>query len=254
MRNHVIEVAVVSIAVLTIVIAQNNDAQPVPLVAQNHVAAQSAVQSAEPALAQEALQPNSVLRGRYVEARTAAVFAGACHYNSEFVTAGRRAVLGWTIESGRYDGVSLAGVQIAAAVRAKTNLHLADSPRESVVYLSQDLTEAEVRGALAWLRDRQGEVVGKILQVRRTAVQVAVAKGAEGRFQLTAGKDIALAGGSLPNRECCAMPFNIWYEPLSSVQKKFVGRAESVSVNIDQLKSRWSRFDDNCVYFGAFEI
>ncbi len=254
MRNHVIEAAVVSIAVITIVIAQNSYAQHGPRVAQTQVAAQPAVQIAQPAVAQEALQPSSALSGRYVEARTAAVFAGACHYNSEFVTAGRRAVMGWSIESGRYDGVSLAGVQIAAAVRAKSNLHLADSPRESVVYLSRELTGAEVQGALAWLREQQAEVVGKILEVRRTTVQVAVAKGAEGNFQLTAGKDIALVGGSLPNRECCAMPFNVWYEPLSPVQKKFVGRAESVSINIEQLKSRWSRFDDNCVYFGAFEI
>ena len=31
--------------------------------------------------------------GTYVEARTASVFAGACHYNSELVTAGREALL-----------------------------------------------------------------------------------------------------------------------------------------------------------------
>jgi hypothetical protein len=32
---------------------------------------------------------NVSMRGDYVEVRTASVFAGACHYNGEFVTTGR---------------------------------------------------------------------------------------------------------------------------------------------------------------------
>lgn len=254
MRNHVLEIAVVSIAVLAIVIAQNSQAQQGQLTAPAVRSAQLDPQSGDALTGQTAAQLSTPLRGRYVEARTAAVFAGACHYNSEFVTAGRRAVLGWTIDSGQQDGVSLAGIQIVAAVSSQTNLHLGDSPRESIVYLSDGLNEDQVRGALAWLRIKHEETLGRILQVRRTSVNVDVAKTAQGDFALAAGEEIALKGSSLPNRECCAMPFNIWYEPISPVKQKFVGLAQSVSVKIDQLKSRWSRFDDNCVYFGAFEI
>ena len=35
------------------------------------------------------------IAGDYVEARTASVFAGACHYNGELVTTGRDAIMAW---------------------------------------------------------------------------------------------------------------------------------------------------------------
>ena len=42
-------------------------------------------------------RPNasSTIVGDYVEARTASVFAGACHYNGELVTTGRDAIMAW---------------------------------------------------------------------------------------------------------------------------------------------------------------
>ncbi len=40
-------------------------------------------------------QANVALTGDYVEARTASVFAGACHFNGEVVTTGRDAVMAW---------------------------------------------------------------------------------------------------------------------------------------------------------------
>src|SRR5918997_2889835 len=56
------------------------------------------------------------VRGVYVEARTASVFAGACHYNGELTTAGREAVLAWSVKEGSWGGVELAGVRAVAGV------------------------------------------------------------------------------------------------------------------------------------------
>src|ERR671928_228601 len=58
------------------------------------------------------------VRGVYVEARTASVFAGACHYNGELTTAGREAVLAWNVKGGSWGGVDLAGVRAVADVEA----------------------------------------------------------------------------------------------------------------------------------------
>src|SRR5476651_1627854 len=64
----------------------------------------------------------SKLIGDYVEARTAAVFAGACHYNGEVVTTGRDAVMAWKITSGSWKGTDLSGVKAMAAVTSPANL------------------------------------------------------------------------------------------------------------------------------------
>src|SRR5947209_8653839 len=49
--------------------------------------------------------------GDYVEARTASVFAGACHYNGELVTTGEEAIAGWNVTSGYWKGANLTGVK-----------------------------------------------------------------------------------------------------------------------------------------------
>ena len=62
------------------------------------------------------------IRGEYVEARTAEIFAGGCIMNSEAETAGRQAVMAWRITTGSFDGVRLDGLKVVAAVAADRNL------------------------------------------------------------------------------------------------------------------------------------
>src|SRR5260370_38698441 len=51
----------------------------------------------------------SSVKGDYVEARTASVFAGACHFNGEAVTPGQDALMAWNIQSGPWNGGDLGG-------------------------------------------------------------------------------------------------------------------------------------------------
>ena len=60
--------------------------------------------------------------GEYVEARTAEVFAGGCIMNSEAETMGRQAIMAWRITAGSFDGVTLDGLTVAAAVAGDRNL------------------------------------------------------------------------------------------------------------------------------------
>src|SRR5258706_16352594 len=62
------------------------------------------------------------LRGEYVEARTASVFAGACHYNGELTTTGRDAMMAWNFTSGRWKRVDLTGVRPTATATSNVNL------------------------------------------------------------------------------------------------------------------------------------
>ena len=50
---------------------------------------------------------NTNIKGDYVEVRTASVFAGACHFNGEVVTAGREAIMAWSFSAGTWNGTNL---------------------------------------------------------------------------------------------------------------------------------------------------
>src|SRR2546421_9883587 len=66
--------------------------------------------------------PAAKITGDYVEARTASVFAGACHYNGELVTTGRDAILAWSFTSGLCNGADLTGLRAMAAVTCDQSL------------------------------------------------------------------------------------------------------------------------------------
>src|SRR5262245_34962758 len=66
--------------------------------------------------------PGPAITGAYVEARTAEVFAGGCIMNGEAGTTGREALLAWKVDRGSFNGVSLNGLSVVAAVSATANL------------------------------------------------------------------------------------------------------------------------------------
>src|SRR4029077_3450923 len=70
------------------------------------------------------------IRGEYIEARTADVYTGPCFSNAEVLIYGNQAVMAWKVTEGSYDGVDLAGLSIAAAVRGTTTFS-EDKPDEA---------------------------------------------------------------------------------------------------------------------------
>src|SRR6202158_3858053 len=69
---------------------------------------------------------NGSLSGSYVEARTAEVFTGGCIMNSEAQTMGKEAVLAWRVDRGSFNGVSLDGLSVVAALSGDRNLGMTE--------------------------------------------------------------------------------------------------------------------------------
>ncbi len=188
------------------------------------------------------------VRGRYVEARTASVFAGACHYGGERTTAGREAVLAWKIEAGAHEGVSLAGLDVVAVVAAQDNLADA-AERESIVYLPEGTDDATRDAALAWLESEHAAAVGTVRDVRLAAIEL---ESANGSFAVRAGDAVRLVGSDVADRACCKMPSNVWYRPFAKVEQPIVGRVDEFACDEQALDRRWSTSGENCAFTGAF--
>jgi hypothetical protein len=186
--------------------------------------------------------------GAYVEARTASVYAGACHYNSELVTAGREAVLAWHFEQGSVAGSSLAGLDVVAAVASSDNVST-EAARKSIVYVDRDADEAQRAALLAHLKSACGAALGEIAAVETADVEVAV----EGEtYRVKVGDVFALSGGAMPDRACCTMPYNVWYEPIAALQSRVVGRSEQFVWNEKRLAAPFERTGHNDAFLGRF--
>jgi hypothetical protein len=88
--------------------------------------------------------------GQYIEDRSSRVYACPCEWSSDFVMAGREAVLGWNIQSGTFQGKSLAGLRMVAVLVADHSLSLPQSSRRTTLFVDQSAPTHQRRAGEAW--------------------------------------------------------------------------------------------------------
>jgi hypothetical protein len=202
-----------------------------------------------------AAEDRAAIRGEYVEARTAEVFAGGCVMNSEAETAGRQAVMAWRVTRGTLDGVVLDGLTVVAAVAGDRNLGMREMGGEepgavrAIVTVDPGTTEAE-RGALVRLaRELSGGLMAEILRVdiapvRFTTTADDVKVSAADELKLTVNKTMT------HDPSCGAMQ---WFKPFSSrLDVSAMGMAEEHSYSGSGLGSKWSAPHKRSAFFGTF--
>ena len=202
-----------------------------------------------------ATDPSPVI-GRCVEARTASVFAGACHYGAEATTGGREAVIAWRFDGGTRSGVELAGLEVVAAIAGDANLAESGSTRRSVLFVSDRASPVQRRAVLALVESTYGSVLGRVLEERAVPLEISFA-GDDYRVACGTspeGRTIELAGALLPGRACCRMPYAVWYRPLVPIAGAVVGENRTFRSTERALGQVWDRPDENSAFAGAFEI
>src|SRR5258708_25130177 len=103
--------------------------------------------------------PSQNIRGEYIEARTADVYTGPCFANSESGLVGELAVLGWKIDRGSWQGVSLDGLSVVGVVKATTTLGdpMAKTNPAKAVLLVDERATLEQRTALQAFAQKMGK-------------------------------------------------------------------------------------------------
>ena len=196
-----------------------------------------------------ASEARAPLTGDYVEARTASVFAGACHYNGERQTTGRDAVLAWSFKTGVWRGVDVSGVRVVAVVNADANLAEPDAARQSELVIDA-ANDAQADAAQAALTENYGPVLGRVRQTRRAAV--AFQHEQDGLYRVAADGVARLNVAPMPNRECCRMPNLVWYQPLAKVENRRVGFTGKAFYAGGAAGEAWQRAGENSAFYGEF--
>jgi hypothetical protein len=188
--------------------------------------------------------------GDYVEARSCNVYAGPCHYGSEFTTAGREAVMAWRVRTGAYAGQTLDGLTAAAAVVADENLAVT-GPRRTVLYVDERATPAQREALVAMLRERTGAEFGRVVAVKLAAITFEA--GAD-RTRVSVGRVARLEASAMPDAACCRWPGNRWYDPLARAAGVRVGNASVNEYSDPLLNVRWTQNGQNSVMLGDFSF
>jgi len=184
----------------------------------------------------------------YLEARTASVFSGACHYNGEIVTVGREAQMLWHIRTGSYKGVSLKGLNAMVAVVSEDNLKNTQAKRRSVMYLDAKATEAQADALTEMILTTGKSAIGDVVAIKHTTITF---KREADTFSAEVVGISKVAVKAMPNKECCRMPNNVWYEPLVKVQNRRVGYTDASGVKEKCLKTDWMKSRENSAFYGT---
>ena len=206
------------------------------------------------ATAGSAGEADTSLRGLYLEARTADVYAGHCFANSEVGLTGREAVLAWNVSEGVYEGVELAGLSVVAVVKAQATLgdpHASPYPAESVLIVDQN-ANADQRAALIHLaHDMGGELLENVRSVRDAPVS-ADFDGRPGHASLTAGELVEVQTRALSHKDhLCGSEF-VYYPPLTEIADAVPAYTEAHAFRGDDFNTTWSCPLKRSAFLGAF--
>ena len=193
---------------------------------------------------------NVSLRGDYVEVRTASVFAGACHYNGEVTTTGRDAMMAWSVSSGKWQGVDLAGVRAVAVVSSDANLAESDAAKQSEILIDNSVSRTQALAFLHALEEKYAATLGKVVAVRYTPITF---DHKDKSFNVVAG-EATINVEAMPNDLCCKMPNLVWYKPLVGLENRKVGYTLNATYSGKSVGEPWGRSDENSAFYGIFSL
>src|SRR6187549_1724651 len=127
--------------------------------------------------------------GAYVEARTAEVFTGGCIMGSEAETMGKEAVLAWRVDRGSFNGISLDGLSVVAAVAGDKNLGIQEvgggkAVTRSTLFVDSRANAAQQLALVAMATDLSQGTLGTIVNVSPAPIRFA---DSEAEVQVTSG-------------------------------------------------------------------
>lgn len=186
------------------------------------------------------------LAGDYVEARTASVFCGACHYNGEYMYTGNDAVAAWRFTSGSWHGVDLAGVSMIADVASGSNL-AENASRRTELTIDSAANPAQRAAALSLVREKYAASFGDIAAVHYEPV---VFKHDSSQYTVSAPGFASLNVQAMPDGSCCTQPYQVWYSPLVELKGREVGYTVRAEYDGAKISDEWQRFAENSSFYG----
>jgi hypothetical protein len=194
-----------------------------------------------------------MVSGAYVEARTAEVFTGGCIMNSEAETMGKQAILAWKVDRGTFNGVSLDGLSVVAALAGDRNLGMTemggDKPSvRSAVYVDDRANAAQQLALVAMANELSKGLVGTIVQVTPAPIAFTdrggeIAVSAAGHVTLDVAKHIT------HDPTCGAMQ---WFHPFAPVDDASIGMTAQHAFTGASLGTKWSDPNRRSAFFGTF--
>jgi hypothetical protein len=189
-------------------------------------------------------------RGSLLELHSCEVYAGPCVVSSESPQEGRYMARAWDFTGGSFNGIDLAGLQVAVLQASPDNLAESDSKSgEAVVYLPQNASQIQRDALLAWLKTSQTDFHPAKLQTRVAPLQFT--KSQKG-YAFSAGNFLTVKTAPLSVCAAGGCGETLWYQPRARTSLFTVVVNSGSKVSEPLLKLRWDAVGSRDIFLARF--
>ena len=198
---------------------------------------------------------DATIVGDYVESRTADVYAGPCHSNSEVNLAGQEAIMVWRVSEGSWEGVSLKGLSVMAVIKARATLgdpFANPLPARSLLVVDNRASKSQQQALVQLARSMGGDLLDNVVAVESAELKLEMDRASQ-TVSLQAGDFATLNTRALAKKDLmCGGTEEVALLPLISIPDAapaFTVRHEFRGKGLD---STWSSPSRRSAFIGTF--
>ncbi|MFN2385066.1 MAG: DUF1326 domain-containing protein [Thermoanaerobaculia bacterium] len=198
------------------------------------------------------------IQGDYIETRSADVYTGSCFANGEVGLVGNEAILGWRVSKGSWNGVSLEGKSVVAAVKARATLgdpYDDPYPARAVVIVDERASAPQRTALLAFAKQMGGRLLENVNTVIEAPISFDVADHASGRHGaalLRAGRFVTVQTRSVNENDHLCGNEETFYPPLTKTTHAMPAVALTDRFQGPGLGETWNSRDKRSAFVGTF--
>ena len=195
------------------------------------------------------------IRGEYIETRSADVYTGQCFANGEVNLVGDEAILAWHVRSGSWDGVSLDGLSVAAAVHAHATLgdpYANPYPAQAVLLVDDQASPQQSAALIAFAHQMGGELLRHAEQVIPTTMELVVNPERHGVALLRAGRFATVQTRPVNDKDHLCGNEVTFYPPLVQLTHSMPAVALTDSYRGPGLDVDWESHGRRSAFVGTF--
>lgn len=196
--------------------------------------------------------------GDYIEARTCDVYTGPCFANGEVGISGRKAVLGWKVDTGSWQGVALDGLAVAVVISANDTLGIGGSfytnPTEiEAIFIFDERASAKQRGALESLVLESVKGWRPRIAGRCSAPMALKSDHLSGVCEFEVKDLVRIQTRQLSKRDCVCSNEVVFYPPLAGVENSQPVFTRKLSYSGNAGGGQWSSVNRRSAFLATFE-
>ena len=198
------------------------------------------------------------VHGAYIEARTADVFTGACFANSEAGNVGELAVMGWRIDKGSWQGVSLDGLTVVGVIKANSTLGDITNvtyPVKAVLIIDEKASPEQRLALRAFAQHQGGDLLTDVVRVDYQPIELNVDNNNvhAANATLTAGTLANIRTRGMAKGDHICSNEEVWYRPLTKVGHFMPAYTLDHRFKGEGLGTKWSSPDKRSAFVAEFQ-